>query len=226
MTWIWEGKSGCHIEKIDEPVFVLIFLIKNFILCEWDFCLHACVHQMCMAMEARRGCQIPWMELQNIVSCHVCAGNCTRVLFGSSQCSQLLSCLSGPTLTVYSFRTTVLLHCACCPLTPRSSLLLPLLGSFSSCQAPQPSLLTHSSSHFAHTHPVRFSFFSHLKNSHSIKAQAATEGSIVCCHCVSPTPTCLGTRALLQQRRWQRENFLVHSLGHEEELPHCLSLLS
>lgn len=141
------------------------------------------------------------LELQMVVSCHVCAGNCTRVLFGSSQCSQLLSCLSGPTLTVYSFRTTVLLHCACCPLTPRSSLLLPLLGSFSSCRAPQPSLLTHSSSHFAHTHPVRFSFFSHLKSSHSSKAQAATEGGIACCHCVSPTPTCLGTRALLQQRR-------------------------
>lgn len=48
------------LKKRDEPVFVLIFKIKNVILCEWDFCLHVCLCTMCvyMAMEARRGRQI------------------------------------------------------------------------------------------------------------------------------------------------------------------------
>lgn len=157
------------------------------------------------------------------MSHHVCAGNCTRVLFGSSRCSQLLSCLSGPMLTVYSFRTTVLLHCACCSLTPSSSLLLPPCGSISSCPAPRPSLLIELPFH-SHTHPVRLFFFSHSKNSHSIKAQAASESSVACHYCVLSSLPPLWYKDMARAGEMTERQF--SSLGHREELPRCLSLLS
>ena len=51
----------------------------------WKFCLDMSVHHGHeVPEEARRGRQIPW--LQTVVSCHVGAGNQTRVLWKSSQC--------------------------------------------------------------------------------------------------------------------------------------------
>lgn len=79
------GRPGCK-EKGRLAISSFSLLFKC--LCEWVFCLHACLCTMCMP-GGHRGDRIMWGWSYRWVVVSVCAGarNPTQVLWKSSRCS-------------------------------------------------------------------------------------------------------------------------------------------